>query len=369
MNKIILTAAVAFAFAACNKGGSGYKIEGEIKGLPDNKKVYLIATNFEAQKFDTLSKAVSKDGKFELKGTLTAPDYCALVVEGERAGSELMVENVNIKVKGSIDSLHKLNISGSKSHDEFIKVEATLKKSTDKLQAIQQKAMMMGQQPDEHQMQALQLEYMAIQNQMQNDIRAYAKSNPSSVVAPVLLINTNQDFDVQVFQPIYNSFTEEVKATPAAKYMKSRLDKEVKLAIGQKAPELKALTPDGKALSLSESRGKVTLIDFWASWCKPCRMENPNVVKVYEKYHGQGFNILGISLDKDAEAWKKAIGEDKLQWNHISDLKYWDSALAKEYNVQSIPYSILLDKNGVIVAKNLRGEELEKKVAELMAKN
>ncbi|MCO4293733.1 AhpC/TSA family protein [Solitalea sp. MAHUQ-68] len=368
MNKVVVIAAAALTLAACNKNG-GYTINGEIKGLTDNKNIYLIATNFEAQKFDTLAKAVSKDGKFTLTGTLTAPDLCALVVEGERSGSELMVENSDIKVKGSVDSLYKLDVTGSKSQEEFKKAEAILKKNTDKLQQIQQKAMMMGQNPDEHQMQALQLEYMAVQTQMQNDIKAYAKDNPTSVVAPVLLVNTTQEYDPSVFKPLYEKFSDEVKATPSAKFIKSKLDKEEKLAIGKAAPELKALTPEGKELSLSQVKGKVTLIDFWASWCGPCRAENPKVVKVYEMYHSQGFNILGVSLDKEAEAWKKAIADDKLQWNHISDLKFWSSAMAKEYNVESIPYSILLDKNGVIVAKNLRGEELEKKVAELIAKN
>ncbi|POY37983.1 peroxiredoxin [Solitalea longa] len=368
MNKFIIITAAALAFAACNKGGE-YKISGDIKGLPDNKNVYLIAKNFEAQKFDTLSKAVSKDGKFTLTGSLAAPDFCALVVEGAQSASEIMVENADITIKGNMDSLFKLDVTGSKSHEEFKKAEAILKKSTDKLQEIQQKAMAMGQQPDEHQMQALQIEYMAIQNQMQNDIRTYAKNNPSSAVGPVLLVNTNQEYDPTVFKPIYDNFTNEVKATPTAKYIKFKLDKQDALAIGKKAPELKALTPEGKELSLSQVKGKVTMIDFWASWCQPCRQENPNVVKVYEKYHAKGFNILSVSLDKEAEAWKKAIADDKLNWNHISDLKFWSSPMAKEYNVESIPYSILIDQNGAIVAKNLRGEELEKKVAELMAKN
>lgn len=369
MKNVLLMAAAVLAVSACNKGGSGYKIEGDIKGLTDNKNVYLIATNFEQQKFDTLSKAVSKGGKFSLEGKLEAPDFCALVIEGERSGTELMVENSKIDVKGSIDSLHKLTVVGSKSNEEFKKAEEMLKKSTDKMQAIQQKAMMMGQQPDEHQMQALQIEYMAVQSQMQKDIQAYAVNNPGSFVGPVLLVNTNQTFDPAVFLPIYNKFTDEVKKTPTAKYLKSKLDREAKTAVGQKAPELKAKTPEGKELSLSEARGKVTLIDFWASWCGPCRAENPNVVKVYEKYHAQGFNILGVSLDKEEAAWKKAIADDKLTWSHISDLQFWQSPLAKEYNVEAIPYSVLLDKNGVIVAKNLRGDELEKKVAELMAQN
>ncbi len=119
-------------------------------------------------------------------------------------------------------------------------------------------------------------------------------------------------------------------------------------------------------MALNDIKGKATLIDFWAAWCRPCRAENPNVVRVYNKYHDKGLSIIGVSLDKTAEAWKKAIEEDKLDWHHVSNVAYFNDAIAKQYNVDAIPATFLLDENGVIVAKNLRGPALEARISELL---
>ena len=136
--------------------------------------------------------------------------------------------------------------------------------------------------------------------------------------------------------------------------------------IGKVAPDFSAPNPEGKTVSLKESLGKVTIIDFWASWCGPCRQENPNVVKLYNQYKDQGLAIIGVSLDKDADAWKKAIADDQLAWTQISNVKFWQDPIAKQYGISSIPATFILDSKGVIVAKDLRGAELEAKVAELL---
>jgi peroxiredoxin len=137
-------------------------------------------------------------------------------------------------------------------------------------------------------------------------------------------------------------------------------------AVGQPAPDFTQAQADGTPFSLSSLKGKLVLVDFWASWCGPCRRENPNVVAVYNKYHDKGFDILGVSLDSDRDAWLKAIEDDGLTWNHVSDLAYWDNAVAKQYGVRSIPHTVLVGPDGVILAKNLRGEALEAKIAEIL---
>lgn len=139
-------------------------------------------------------------------------------------------------------------------------------------------------------------------------------------------------------------------------------------AIGALAPELAFENPDGKILKLSDLRGKYVLIDFWASWCGPCRKENPNVVRLYQQYHEKGFEVFSVSLDKDKNSWIKAIEKDNLLWpNHVSDLKYWSSQGAKIYGVSSIPSTFLIDKEGRIIGKNLRGSELANKLESLFA--
>lgn len=136
--------------------------------------------------------------------------------------------------------------------------------------------------------------------------------------------------------------------------------------VGQIAPEIDLPTPEGKNVKLSSFRGKYVLVDFWASWCGPCRKENPNVVKLYNKYKGEKFEILGVSLDKKKEDWIKAIQKDQLTWVHVSDLKFWYSQAAEDYEVESIPATFLIDPNGVIIAKNLRGASLEKQIGKLL---
>lgn len=136
---------------------------------------------------------------------------------------------------------------------------------------------------------------------------------------------------------------------------------------GQVAPEISLPTPEGELMNLSQLRGKVVLVDFWASWCKPCRAENPNVVRMYNKYKDKGFEIYGVSLDRTKDAWLKAIEKDGLTWHHVSDLKFWNSEAAQTYGVRGIPYTVLLDKEGKIVAESLRGQALEDKVASMLA--
>jgi peroxiredoxin len=138
------------------------------------------------------------------------------------------------------------------------------------------------------------------------------------------------------------------------------------IPVGSEAPDFTQNSPEGKPISLSSLRGKVVLIDFWASWCRPCRMEMPNVKKVYAEYHKKGFEILGVSLDQNKEAWTGAIKQDGLPWKHVSDLAFWNNAAAQQYGVSAIPYTVLVDRDGKVLAKGLRGPALEAKLAEVM---
>ena len=141
---------------------------------------------------------------------------------------------------------------------------------------------------------------------------------------------------------------------------------QIGINIGNKAPELTGNSPDGKTIRLSDTKGKLVLLDFWAAWCSPCRAENPNVVEAYKKYHDKGFDVFGVSFDKDKASWEKAIADDQLTWTQVSDLKYWSSEAGKLYGIQSIPQNVLISPEGIIIDKNLRGEALQLKLQELL---
>lgn len=217
-------------------------------------------------------------------------------------------------------------------------------------------------------MKSLRDEFFELQEEYKSFEINYIKNHPNGLISALLLDRalSAKALPENEIGEMYESLTSEIKATKVAKSIKERLDKNKSTSIGNIAPDFSAPTPEGGQLALKEAMGKVTILDFWAAWCKPCRMENPNVVAVYNKYHDKGLNILGVSLDKNAGDWHKAIADDGLVWQHVSNLAYYDDQIAKLYNVDAIPATFILDEKGVIIAKDLRGPALEEKIAALL---
>lgn len=213
--------------------------------------------------------------------------------------------------------------------------------------------------------------------------KAFSLEHKASPVALAAVSRLNIQNDMPVFQEVRDALAgsipnseyfigfrdqvarmeQQLAAMKAQEEQMARLDNLI--PVGSEAPDFTQPTPDGRQLSLSSLRGKVVLIDFWASWCKPCRMEMPNVKRVYDQYKGKGFEILGVSLDREKGAWTQAIAQDGLPWKHVSDLAFWNNAAAQQYGVSSIPYTVLVDKDGKVLGKNLRGPALEEKLAEV----
>ena len=213
---------------------------------------------------------------------------------------------------------------------------------------------------------ALENDFNIVISSFQNKARTFVQKNPTEFASLLGIENLDPEKDFALYQLVEKGLSKKYPTSEYVTALSRRVNEMNKLNIGTLAPEIKLQDTKGVFFSLSSLKGKIVLIDFWASWCKPCRAENPNVVKVYEKYKSKGFEILGVSLDKDRDAWLKAIEEDKLAWKQVSDLALWNSIVVQLYNITGIPYTVLVDKDGKIIAKNLRGEELENKLEELL---
>jgi peroxiredoxin len=195
----------------------------------------------------------------------------------------------------------------------------------------------------------------------------FAKAHPEALVSALIISKAlvTKSLPDEEIRQMYDALSDQVKQSNVGKSIASQLESNARTAVGSKAPNFSAPTPGGEQLALNDVLGKATILDFWAAWCKPCRAENPNVVRLYDKYKDKGLSIMGVSLDRRAEDWKKAIEDDGLEWHHVSNVRYFDE-IAELYSVSAIPATFILDENGVIVAKNLRGQELESKIAELL---
>jgi peroxiredoxin len=202
--------------------------------------------------------------------------------------------------------------------------------------------------------------YSVIEKEQNAILTAFIKKNPNSYISLIALSQlSGEDLKQNEIEDLFSKLSNDVKNTNWGKSLATSLNKTKATAVGSVAPDFTQNDPNGKPVKLSSLRGKYVLIDFWASWCGPCRKENPNVVRAYQKYKNKNFEILGVSLDNDKAAWLGAIEKDLLTWPQVSDLRGWKNAVAQLYSVESIPQNFLLDPKGVIIQKNLRGKQLE----------
>lgn len=235
-----------------------------------------------------------------------------------------------------------------------------------KMAKLSQDFTLAAQNKDQQKMDQLRQEYMQANDQMASMM---VQASPSLAVINLLQNNTldkDQYFDTYV--AVADKLKKEWPDYRESKNFVAFVEKLKTTSVGQVAPEIALPNPEGQVVKLSSLRGKYVLVDFWAKWCGPCRHENPNVVRVYNKYKDKGFTVYGVSLDRSKDDWLKAIKEDNLTWTHVSDLKFWQSEAAKIYSISAIPFSLLLDPDGVIIAKNLRGQALEDKLVEIFDK-
>ncbi|GAB5473710.1 MAG: TlpA disulfide reductase family protein [Maribacter sp.] len=371
MRKIVLPLLLMALVVACNSKPEGYELSGELRGeLEEGTEVFLKKIGPNKQPLDVDTTTI-KSGKFLFTGVQDLPEMHFIFV-GELPGySTLILENGEINYSAQKDSLGFAEVKGSMQNKSFSDYMKGSRAIADKAKSVQQDL----QSADEATRAALQDEMQELQEEYKNFDVDYIKGHPDALISVLLMDRAiaSRQMTYEELKGMFDAFTPQIKETTDAKRiaeqleaLKDREEKSKSTEVGAKAPEFTAPGPNGEQVALNEVLGKVTLVDFWAAWCRPCRAENPNVVSVYKKYHDKGLNILGVSLDRKAEDWKKAIADDELTWNHVSHVQYFNDPVAKLYNVDAIPAAFLLDENGVIVAKNLRGPALEEKVAELL---
>lgn len=371
MRKTALGLLLAMLVLACNSKPEGYELTGDLRGdIEDGTQVFLkkIGPNNQPVEVDTTTLT---NGRFLFTGTQVSPEMHFIFVDKLQGYTSLILENGDISYSAQKDSLGFAKVDGTFQNKSFADYMEGSRAIADKARSVNQDLQM----ADDATREALADEMKELQEEYKNFEVNYIKDHPDALISVLLMDRAiaSRQMTYQELKAMYDAFTPEMKETSAAKRiaeqlegLKEREEKNKTTEIGAKAPEFTAPGPNGEQVALTDVLGKVTLVDFWAAWCRPCRAENPNVVSVYKKYHDKGLNILGVSLDRKAEDWKKAIEDDGLTWNHVSHVQYFNDPVAKLYNVDAIPAAFLLDENGVIIAKNLRGPALEEKVAELL---
>ena len=355
--------------SSCGSQENKFELIGKAD-VADGTKIYVLQADQNNQPYIKDSTTVQSNS-FKFQGISSTPQISYIQVEGVNGYVLAILENGDIKADLFKDSISKSKVYGTKSNDDFIKYKSETKFLVDDMNNISyeaQDAIMTG---DVTTAMELEKEY----NSKEREVMLYEwdfivdnlDSYMSALLLEVFMIENKVNKDSII--DVYESFSNRIKVSDVGKNIADLLSQfEDPIELGEIAPDFTAPSIDGSNVTLSAElkKNKVTLVDFWAAWCRPCRVENPNLVRLYKKYNKEGFNIIGVSLDRTKEQWEQAVIDDNLPWIQVSNLNFWNDPIARRYSIRAIPQSYLLNKDGLVMGKNLRGQDLEARISVML---
>ena len=372
MKKIIfrvLSLSSLILLSSCGSSNNQFELIGNAD-VSDGTMIYVLQADQNNQPYIKDSTSVVSNS-FKFKGVSSTPQISYIQVEGVNGYVLAILENGDIKADIFKDSISKSRVYGTKSNDDFIKYKSETKSLVDVMNNISSDAQNAIMNGDVVTAMELEKEY----NSKEREVMLYEwdfivdnlDSYMSALLLEVFMIENKVNKDSII--DVYESFSNRIKVSDVGKNIADLLSQfEDPIEVGEIAPDFTAPSIDGPDITLSNVLldNKVTLLDFWAAWCRPCRIENPNLVRLHKKYKDAGFDIIGVSLDRTREQWEQAVIDDNLPWTQVSNLNFWNDPVARRYSIRAIPQSYLLNKDGLVMGKNLRGQELEDRILSLL---